>query len=1037
MKLSIVHKLSLASILLVLISTGVVGSLFYTKTTNLLVEQAAEEITGTINNVGSRLQANIASQSEDTLFLASLTPIQGMLRAMKYNGYDIKGRSTYDQWKDQLQSTFKTLLENKFGYLKIRFIDKFGQERVVVNKKNDQIIILDEKQLQNKARRPYVKKTFNLARGSVYLSEFNLNQEHGKVSIPHQQVLRSATPVFYGDTNELAGMVIVTADTEQIFQTIQNIVQNDTSNIYITNDHGGYLLHPNKNKAYGFDLGKRYRIQEEFPQLATLYLPENNNTHITILPNEKSNEHVISFIKIPFDPENPKRYLAVGVTELYDNILMKQQNVLKDVLSRASFMAFILTLIAVVFAIRLSRPIKQITQVMDDYTHQRQTTALMPVDHNDEIGVLARSYNSLIQQVEEAQQNLKEMNANLESMVAERTKALESSEYFQRSIIENMADGLITSDEQGVITSYNPAAASIFQYDAKEIIGKNINILVPDSQNINHKEILKNYKIDNKKETYVNRREVEGKRKDGSTFPMGLSTSQVVLSDRKIFLGVVRDITERKQMEKMKNEFVSTVSHELRTPLTAIRGSLGLVNSGAMGEFPEKAKELLIIAANNTERLLLLINDILDMQKIESGQMVFNFKNISLMPLIEQAIEENAAFGEQYGVTFVIDRPLEDAQLFADKDRLMQVFSNLFSNAAKYSTKGSKVSIHVSRHNKSIRIAVTDHGTGIPEEFQPRLFEKFTQSDSSTTRKVGGTGLGLSIVKVIVETHGGKIDFISREGIGTTFTVDFPEIGSDQKSEDNLPLTLDDSNQKVIIAEHNPDTAALLQRILTEAGIDCDLVSSADQLRLKLNEKQDLYKAIIVETESLRNRQVNIGLFDELNRAADIHDIPVILVSAHADESKQSLIGTAISVTNHTQKPMNSTQLVATLKEVIETGKRPKVLHVEDEADAHKVVKTLLEEQCKLLWATNLKNAKDMLVADKFDLVLLDVGLPDGSGLDLLEIIEQNEHKPNVVIYSAFDINQEYAQKVSAVLVKSKTDNVKLIEVINKAMKRS
>ena len=223
------------------------------------------------------------------------------------------------------------------------------------------------------------------------------------------------------------------------------------------------------------------------------------------------------------------------------------------------------------------------------------------------------------------------------------------------------------------------------------------------------------------------------------------------------------------KMEQMQKEFISTVSHELRTPLTSIRGSLGLILGGVTGELPEKTKELLTIANKNSERLIYLINDILDMEKISAGKMQFIFTITNLLPVVEHAVEANKGYGEQFGVRFVLDAGASDKVMVRiDEKRLIQVMSNLLSNAAKYSPADDQVEISIRVSNATVRISVHDHGKGIPEEFKSEIFGRFFQVDSSDTRQKGGTGLGLSITKAIVEQHGGSIGFESGEGIGTT-----------------------------------------------------------------------------------------------------------------------------------------------------------------------------------------------------------------------------------------------------------------------------
>jgi len=241
------------------------------------------------------------------------------------------------------------------------------------------------------------------------------------------------------------------------------------------------------------------------------------------------------------------------------------------------------------------------------------------------------------------------------------------------------------------------------------------------------------------------------------------------------FVAIVRDITERKKIDNLKSEFISTVSHELRTPLTSIRGSLGLLIGGALGTLPQDVKNLIDIANKNSERLLLLINDILDMEKIESGNMKFNYAVQPLLPLIQQALVINQAYVDQFEIRFELTTELNQVYVNVDADRLIQVLSNLISNAAKFSPAGSCVNLSMAHHANNIRVSVADQGQGIPEEFQHRIFHKFSQADASNTRQKGGTGLGLSISKSIIETMSGGIGFSSKTGAGTTFYFDLPE----------------------------------------------------------------------------------------------------------------------------------------------------------------------------------------------------------------------------------------------------------------------
>ena len=265
------------------------------------------------------------------------------------------------------------------------------------------------------------------------------------------------------------------------------------------------------------------------------------------------------------------------------------------------------------------------------------------------------------------------------------------------------------------------------------------------------------------------------KHKTGKIIPVDIFL-QYVEPDNETprFVAMVRDMTERKRVEGMKNDFVSTVSHELRTPLTSIHGSIGLITGGATGELPTAVMEMLNIAYKNTERLLLLVNDILDLQKIESGKLDFNFKYVDLCDFLEQSIKESQGFARENNVSLNLLCKHKGVVIYADQVRLMQVMNNLLSNAAKFSPEGGSIDIGCEYEKNHIRIFVRDYGNGIPEEFQDHLFEKFTQADSSDSKKLGGSGLGLSIAKSIVEKHRGIIGYNSIAGEGTTFYFDLP-----------------------------------------------------------------------------------------------------------------------------------------------------------------------------------------------------------------------------------------------------------------------
>jgi len=235
-------------------------------------------------------------------------------------------------------------------------------------------------------------------------------------------------------------------------------------------------------------------------------------------------------------------------------------------------------------------------------------------------------------------------------------------------------------------------------------------------------------------------------------------------------IGSIQNITELKRLEQMKNDFISTVSHELRTPITSIHGSIKLLLNNVICEIPDAAKSMLDIAEKNSQHLLTLINDLLDMEKISSGKMTFEIKQHSLDLLINEAIKLNQTYADRFGVIITLQKPIPDCELSVDSTRFLQVMSNLLSNAAKFSPMEGEVIVHTSTiSNNQIRISVQDFGNGIPDDFKDKIFSKFSQAGGIHTNQIGGTGLGLSISQAIIERMSGTISFESSKNAGSIF----------------------------------------------------------------------------------------------------------------------------------------------------------------------------------------------------------------------------------------------------------------------------
>ncbi|MCS7001723.1 MAG: ATP-binding protein, partial [Dehalococcoidia bacterium] len=337
-----------------------------------------------------------------------------------------------------------------------------------------------------------------------------------------------------------------------------------------------------------------------------------------------------------------------------------------------------------------------------------------------------------------------------------------------RSVVfGGLKNGIVVLDQNGVVQDANPAALRYLQATEDAVVGvrgatvvrDHLGLMVPELRDMAPREVVVL---------------VDGQPRD---LEIVVSPFHNDWGDDIGHLMTIHDITERKAVERLKNEFISVVSHELRTPLTSIRGSLGLLRGGVAGPLPEQATSLVEIAYQNTDRLSRLINDILDIEKIDGGAMAFATAPHELGTRLEQAVAANEHYAKPFGVRLALVKATDEPCWVAvDPYRLDQVLANLLSNAVKFSPSGSVVTVTLSATATSARVAVTDQGPGIPAEFRHRIFQRFAQADSSSTRARGGAGLGLSISKTIIERMGGTIDYHSDPGHGATFFFDLPRV---------------------------------------------------------------------------------------------------------------------------------------------------------------------------------------------------------------------------------------------------------------------
>lgn len=590
-----------------------------------------------------------------------------------------------------------------------------------------------------------------------------------------------------------------------------------------------------------------------------------------------------------------------------------------------------------------------------------------------------------------------------------------------QSSFDAASDAIVVLDIDGRIETLNMAAEKMFGQTRDVLKSRDMSILLemtsfdgfmPDRLNITSDDL--NVGV---------HREMMGRRDGAEPFPIDVTFREVQQPGPRQVAGFVRDISDRKRIERLKDEFVSTVNHELRTPLTSIAGSLGLLAGGAAGELPPGAMRLIGIAHANCQRLIRLINDVLDVEKIESGKMRFDLAPLQLNDVTLRAVKSLQGYADQLGVAIEYCGAIAPLDVHADADRLTQVLTNLISNALKFSAVGGRIIVSTERSGRVVRFCVKDDGPGIPDEFRSRIFTKFAQADLSDTRQKGGTGLGLVIAKEITERHGGRLWFESEPGKGTRFFVDLPLL------DDKTTTDVSGDDGAILLCEDDCDLASILCEILERDGHTVEHVGTKRDALTALRNPKARYAALLLDL--VLPDGDGVELISELRAVADTRELPVVVISAEADRGRNELGAQALNVVDWMDKPVDIMRLKAVVQSVVSSTAKPVILHVEDDTDLLELTASVLAGCGQIISADSLKAARAALARRRPDLVILDLGLQDGSGLELLPDLRDGDGRLiPVVVFSARDADQSTLQQVKVVMTKSRTPLPELANMV-------
>ncbi|MDM9383822.1 response regulator [Chlorogloeopsis sp. ULAP01] len=678
-------------------------------------------------------------------------------------------------------------------------------------------------------------------------------------------------------------------------------------------------------------------------------------------------------------------------------------------------------------------------------------SAALERQHTEQI--LRQAKDDLELRVAQRTAELTQINEQLQSELNERQYAqseLRNSQAMFVGIVSIADDAIISIDSNQNITLFNQGAEKIFGYEAREVLGQTLDLLIPLRYIKAHRHYVSDFGSSAKVARRMGeRREIYGRRKDGTEFPAEASISKLKLGQEIVYTVYLQDISDRKQVERMKDEFVSVVSHELRTPLTSIHGSLGMLASGLIKPESEQGKRLLQIAVDSTERLVRLINDILDIERIESGKVKMEKQTCNVADLIAEAVNVMQPLADKAGVTISVSSLSQ--QIWADPDRIVQTLTNLLSNAIKFSPTGSTVwlSAEEGTGNRGqgtgdrerghgevgtrgggdkdfsysptpplspslhILFTVRDNGRGIPADKLESIFERFQQVDSSDSRNHDGTGLGLAICKSIVQQHGGQIWVDSELGKGSTFYFTIPlslTSGSSQGTTPTLPYSLFEANTKhlpysplVLVCDDDAEVRAQLQNLLEKRHYRVIAVSNGEEAIAAASAQHP--DAIVLDL--LMPGMNGWETMAILKERADTQNIPIIICSVcglvNTSQKKQDFV-------NWVSKPLEESLLFQSLQQALQhSSKLVRVLLVEDDPNLAEVLQTLFEQyNIETFHAKTGREAIHLSQEVNPDLLILDLVLPEGDGFSVVGWLQQHNHlcKIPLMVYSAKELEE-------------------------------
>ncbi|HXU94300.1 MAG TPA: response regulator [Gallionella sp.] len=937
-------------------------------------QKAILKADGSINVVsgGRAIERSLDGSVQDVLYLASF-PELAATPVITRTGME------------NLQRAFVRFCLMHPMYSKLRLIDEGGRELMRINNLDGHISVTDRSHLESKSDRFYFTGSLSLDPGKVYVSPMQLEFENKKVVIPYRPIIRISTPVFDTHARRL-GVLVVTVDANDLLARIGASDDLTRSRNMLLNSDGYWLKSDIPEEEWGFMFNKPTTLGARFPAAwkrisAAKYGQFEDDSGLwnfeTVYPlksHKRTPTDTSHQIRTSVDPE--KYYWKV-----------------------VSFVPS--------------------SQVRESSARVRQSTALYTTGMLLLLLAGCWYYTKMRYSKLKAQQDLSAAAAEYAKQLA-----LRDTEARMYAILHTIADGIITFGEDGTIEEFAANAERIFGYSPDEAIGQNISTLMPDFVNLLHDDNLSRGSIN---ANTGGEREIEGRRKDGSTFPLELAVSEVMLGGQRHYTCMVRDISRRKRIQEeliaakygaelaseAKSYFLANMSHEIRTPMNAIIGFSHLCLETQLTPVQRDYLEKVALSANS---LLGIINDILDFSKIESGKLDVEKAPFSLDAVLKSVAAIISIRAEEKRLEFLIDEEPGIPQLLVgDSLRLGQVLNNLVNNAVKF-TEAGEVAVRIRKENLIpgedenygqvvLRFTVSDTGIGMTADQIEKLFQPFSQADVSTTRKYGGTGLGLAISGRLVELMGGEVWVESTPGEGSVFAFSIPFTFLPEE-----PGSVPDlSGLRVLVVDDNDSARRVMLSLLESFGIKAVPASGSMEALAAIeqaDEEGQPFDCVVLDWDM--PGMSGLKAAKRIKQELPLHQRPkVIYLAGHKHTEMINVSGAVKLLDAVLNKPVTPSGLLDVIMTCTSTPTKPppsvppidthpdltglRVLLVEDNKFNQQLANTLLVRA-----GVNVGIADDGLEAlqalrhESFDAVLMDMQMPTMGGLEATRQIRKD-----------------------------------------------